>query len=403
MYRGIWLHPWDFTKDAIERMAKIGFNHVSMAVRYFEERQDWPGPNLIFQNPERRTYTSEENAVYWDADEGRYSHLPPYLRPETSTEAKGDIVERFVNACKENSLKSVLWFPTLRWEKAVRANVGVGMKDIYGSHPAYKRMFLCPSNPLVREALELMVEELSERYDFDEFEFDFIRYPEVPSTHGTPLLSLALSPCFCRYCRERARDYGVDLEEVRRELKEVVEWHVDYLSNTPYCTDGDYLQAVYSELARFLLEDDLVRKWIKFRAEVIADLLRDLSKIVRRNNPRAKVTADLYPPSGSWLLGQDYKTISKIVDGVKVMIYTKPFGKSVCRVPYESRLARKLLGKKLLVIGLASWPPMTSEDIEREFRLVLSSPADGVGFYSYGWTPDGNLLTIERLFREVGT
>jgi len=403
MYRGTWLHPWDFTDGVIERIAKIGFNHVSMAVRYFEERQDWPGPNIIFQNLERRAYTAEENAVYWDADGGRYSHLPPYLRPERSRETKGDIVERFVNACEENSLKSVLWFPTLRWEKAVRDDIGVGMKDVYGSHPGYKRMFLCPSNPLVREALELMVEELSEKYDFDEFEFDFIRYPEVPSTHGTPLLSLALSPCFCKYCQERARDYGVDLEEVKRELREVVEWHVDYLSNTPYCTDEDYLEAVYSELARFLLESDLVRKWIKFRAEVIADLLRDLSKIVRRNNPGAKVTADLYPPSGSWLLGQDYKTISKIVDGVKVMIYTKPFGKSVCRIPYESRLARKLLGKKLLFIGLASWPPMTPEDIEREFRLVLSSPADGVGFYSYGWTPDGNLLTIERLFREVET
>ncbi|MEO2152657.1 MAG: hypothetical protein ABGW50_08380, partial [Thermococcus sp.] len=259
MYRGTWLHPWDFTEGVIERIAKIGFNHVSMAVRYFEERQDWPGPNIIFQNPKRRAYTAEENAVYWDADGGRYSHLPPYLRPEKSREAKGDIVERFVNACEENSLKSVLWFPTLRWEKAVRDDIGVGMKDVYGSHPGYKRMFLCPSNPIVREALELMVEELSEKYDFDEFEFDFIRYPEVPSTHGTPLLSLALSPCFCKYCQERARDYGVDLEEVKRELRGLVEWHVDYLSNTPYCTDEDYLEAVYSELARFLLEGDLIR------------------------------------------------------------------------------------------------------------------------------------------------
>ena len=403
MYRGIWLHPWDFTEYTIKRIANIGFDHISMAVRYIEERQNWPGPNVIFQNLKRKTYTSEENAIYWDVDEKRYSNLPPYIRPEKSKEVKGDIVEKFTKACEENSLKSVLWFPTLRWEKAVRDNLNVGVEDIYGSHPSYKRMFLCPSNPLVRDVLERMVEELSERYEFDEFEFDFIRYPEVPSTHGTPLLDLALSPCFCRHCVEKAKEHDLDLEEVSMELKKVVEWHVEYLSNTLYCTDEDYLRAIYTEFARFLVNNEVIRKWLEFRTEVIAELLRDLSKIVRRNNPRAKITADLYSPSGSWLLGQDYRKIAKALDGVKVMIYTKPFGKSICRIPYESRLARRLLGKKLLVIGLASWPPITPKDIAEEFKLVLSSPADGVGFYSYGWTPDRNLLTIKKLFREVGT
>jgi len=402
MYRGVWLHPWDFTAQAIDRITGIGFDHVSMAVRYFEERQNWPGPNVLFQNPHRRTYTSEENAVYWDIDEGRYAHLPRSLRPKRSTEVKGDVVEAFIDACREHSVKSVLWFPTLRGEATVRENSGFGVVDVYGTHASYKRMFLCPSNPKVREALRLMVEELSERYEFDEFEFDFIRYPEVPSTHGTPLLELALSPCFCEHCARRAEDYGVNLEEVRRELRELVEWHVEYLSGTLYCTDEDYLRAVYTDFARVLADNDVVRKWLRFRAEVISELVDELSAIVRRNNPRAKVTADLYPPSGSWLLGQDYRKVVRALDGVKVMVYTKPFGKSICRIPYESRLARRLLGKKLLVMGLASWPPMTPEDIEREFRLVLSSPADGVGFYSYGWTPDGNLLTIEKLFREVG-
>jgi len=401
MYKGVWLHPWDFTPNTLERISNIGFDHVSMAVRYFEERQNWPGPNLLFQNPSRRTYTAEENAVYWEVTEERYSHLPRPLRPRKSSEVKDDAVKKFIEACDKNSLKSVLWFPTLRGEATVRDNSEFGVIDVYNTHASYKRMFLCPSNPLVKEALELMVEELSERYEFNEFEFDFIRYPEIPSTHGTPLLELALSPCFCKHCVDKARDEGLDLEEVRRKLKEVVEWHVEYLSNTLYCADEDYLRAIYTEFARFLADNEVIRKWLEFRTNVVTELLKDLSKIIKRNNPKAKITADLYPPSGSWLLGQDYKKITKTLDGVKIMIYTKPFGRSICRIPYESRLARRLLGKKIIVMGLASWPPMTPKDITEEFKLTLSSPADGVGFYSYGWTPDENILTIEKLFKEA--
>ncbi|MBO8173837.1 MAG: beta-galactosidase [Thermococcus sp.] len=403
MYKGIWIHPWDFNGGSISKISHYGFTHASLAVRYIEERQDWPGPNIIFQNPKKRTYTSEENAVYWIPDRERYLHLPPQLRPEPSKEIKEDIVEKFVKACKENSIKSVLWFPTLRWEKAVRDSLDFGVKDIYGSHPSYKRMFLCPSNPFVRETLSLMVEELSEKYEFDEFEFDFIRYPEIPSTHGTPLLTLALSPCFCEYCKAEALRHDLNLEEVRETLKEIVEWHTEYLPNSYYCKDDDYLEAIYLEFTKEIMENELIKKWLKFRAEQIRSLLKELAKIIRKNNPKAQISADLYPPSGAWLLGQDYKKLVEILDAVKIMIYVKPFGKSICRIPYETRIARKYLKDKLLILGLASWPPTTPEDIEEQLKLALDSPIDGVSFYSYGWTPEKNLLKIKEFFERWKT
>ncbi|AMM53972.1 eukaryotic translation initiation factor 4 gamma [Pyrococcus kukulkanii] len=403
MYRGIWMHPWDFNRNAIAELSKFGFTHVSLAVRYIEERQNWPGPNIIFQNLQQRTYTSEENAVYWSIEKNKYLNIPSYLRPIQSQEIKGDIVEKFVKACEENSIKSVLWFPTLRWEKAVRDNPFIGVVDIYGSHPSYKRMFLCPSNPDVKKALSIMVEELSEKYEFNEFEFDFIRYPEVPTTYSTPLLDLALSPCFCKYCKDAAIDYGINLEEVRKVLKDIVEWHVQYFSKLQeYCTDLDYCEAMHLDFTKELLDNDIIRRWLKFRENQINKLLLQLSKIIRKNNPKAEISADLYPPSGSWLLGQDYKELSKIVDRIKVMIYVKPFKRSICRIPYEAMLARKLVKNNVeIVLGLASWPPTTPEDIERQFKLALKLPIDGISFYSYGWTPKVNLLKIGKLFKEV--
>ena len=403
-YRGIWIHPWDLMDlgalKLCERLAGLGFNAASLAVRYIEERQDTPGPNLIFQNPRRRAYTSEESAVYWRADPSRYAGLPPPLRPRPSRDVTGDAVKAFTKACREVGLRSVLWFPVLRWERAVRESPEYGVVDIYGSPVGHKRLFLCPSCPEVREALRLMVEELVEKYEFDELELDFIRYPEVTASPGSPLLSLALSPCFCERCRREAARRGLDLAEVAGELRAIVEWHVGYLGASGYCEECDYVSALHGELTRRLLESEPIRRWLSFRAQLITSLTEELARAARASRPGIRVSADLYPPSGSWRLGQDFAGLSRHLDGVKVMVYVRPFRRSPCRIPFETRLARELIGEKTLILGLASWPPTTPEDIRAQFALAAKSPVNGIAFYCFGWTPEENLRTIGQLWKE---
>ena len=178
----------------------------------------------------------------------------------------------------------------------------------------------------------------------------------------------------------------------------MVEWHVRYLGRSGYFRDEDFLEAAYSEWARTLAEDELVRRWLRFRAERIRALAEELATVVRRLRPGAQVTADLYPPSGAWLLGQDFKELSGVLDGAKIMVYVRPFRRSPGRIPYETRLARDRIGGKTLVLGLASWPPTTPEDIRRQLELARGCPIDGVSFYCYGWTPDENLEAIRTLW-----
>lgn len=402
MYRGMWVHPWDVAdagpERVTERLASLGLNAASLAVRYIEERQDVPGPGVIFQNPRRRAYVSEEGVVFWSVDPARYAHLPEPLRPVGSRDVPEDVVGAFVKACRGAGLKSVLWLPVLRWGSAVRAAPEYGVVDAYGSPVGHKRLFLCPSRPEVRDALRCLVEELAQRYEFDELELDFIRYPEVATQYGTPLLALAQSPCFCPSCQEEAARQDLDLEEVGRRLCAVVEWHVRYLGRSGYFRDEDFLEAAYSEWARTLAEDELVRRWLRFRAERIRALAEELATVVRRLRPGAQVTADLYPPSGAWLLGQDFKELSGVLDGAKIMVYVRPFRRSLGRIPYETLLARDRIGGKTLVLGLASWPPTTPEDIRRQLELARGCPIDGVSFYCYGWTPDENLEAIRTLW-----
>jgi len=399
MYRGIWIHPWDVAdvgpEWVAERLADLGLNAVSLAVRYIEERQNVPGPGIVFQNPSRRTYLSEESVVFWSVDPVHYAHLPEPLRPVRSRDVPGDIVGAFTEACRGAGLRSVLWLPVLRWGSVVRAAPEYGVVDASGSPVGHKRLFLCPSRSEVREALRCLVEELAHRYEFDELELDFIRYPEVATQYGTPLLALAQSPCFCPGCREEAARQDLDLEEVRRKLRSMMEWHVRYLGRSGYFRDEDFIEAAYSEWAWTLAEDEVLRRWLRFRAGRIRALAEELVAVVRRLRSGTQVTADLFPPSGAWLLGQDFKELSEVLDGVKIMVYVRPFRRSMDRIPYETHLARDRIGETTLILGLASWPPTTPEDIHKQLELARRCPIDGVSFYCYGWTPDENLEAIQ--------
>ncbi len=403
-YRGIWLHPWDLIDAGVPKvlaeLKERGFTAVSLAARYIEERQNSPGPNLIFQNPYRRAYVSEGSAVYWRPEPDRYAHLPSVFRPTPSRDLQDDVVKIYTEACKATGLRSVLWLPVLRWDQLVRNDPQYSVVDIYGSPVGHKRLFLCPTHPTVRQALRSMVKELAERYEFDELELDFIRYPEVNSTYGSPLLALALSPCFCEHCQQAARRTGLELEDVRRRLKEVVEWHVRFIGSSGYCVDHDYNKALQNELARRFLEDALLRQWLSFRAQLIASLVKELVEEAHRVRPELAVTADLYPPSGAWELGQDFRELGRLLDGVKIMVYIKPFKQSLCRISLETRIARGLIGNKQLILGLASWPPTSPADIRAQYELARRSPIDGISFYCFGWTPSENFDAISDLWNE---
>lgn len=382
------------------RLAELGFNAVSLAVRYIEERQGTPGPNLIFQNPRRRAYVSEGDVVYWNFDPTRYEALPSPLRPRKSKDIPGDPLQTFIRACEKNDLRKVVWLPVLRAEKVVQNFPEYGVQDIYDSPVGHRRAFLCPSHPEVQETFCLMVEELTEKYEFDELELDFIRYPEILSS-DSPLLSLALSPCFCKHCWKKAEQQGIDLGEVAKELKTVVEWHVKWLGSSGHCEDRDYIEALYEELTRRILESKTIQHWLSFRARLVTDFVTQLVEIAHQRK-EVRVTADLYPPSGSWRVGQDFTALSQNLEGVKLMLYIRPFGRSICRIPFETHLARTLLGDRMLVLGLASWPPTSPEDLHTQLLLAERTPVDGVSFYCFGWTPEENLAVINRFWKGEG-
>ncbi len=403
---GVWVHAWDVADVGAEAIAEelstLGFTHVSMCARYVEERQCWPGPNILFRNPRRLTYTSEESPFYWPVGGERYSKLPPPLRPRPSREYPGDVVGEFIEAARSAGLKAVLWLPVLRFEAAVREDPSLAAVDVWGSVADYKRLFLCPSRREVRDFVVAVVEDLLSRYDFDELELDYIRYPKPPVTYAYPKAVVSMLACLCPSCVARAKSVGIDTDELIGRLRAYGEEVREFLNKAPTYpspSDMDFTASLMADLTRSLAEDPVVIKWLEFRASLIEEVVALIRDKVKELNPKVTLSADLYPPSASWIVGQDYRRLGKLLDRVKTMLYTRQFGASPSRIPYEVALGLKQLrgcGADLAV-GVGSWPPATVGDVVSDAEAALRAGAHGIYLYSYGWTPQAVLHKVAKL------
>ncbi len=405
--KGIWVHPWDLAdigvEKVLEELVDIGFNSISLCVRYVEERQDWPGPNILFHNPRRLAYTSEENAFYWDISVDRFKELPEELRPRTSREV-GLVFKEYIELCRSYGLTCAVWLPVLRYEKAVRLNPRLGAVDVSGSPADYKRLFMCPSNPLVKRFIELVVEDLLTKYEFNILELDYIRFPKPPVTHAPPHILLPLLACMCDYCRKEMRNHGLDPDRLVSKVKSIGEGIREFINKHPYSPqdDVDYTVALYMDFSWRVLGDPTIRKWLNMRLNQITGIVELVRDKVKEINPKVELSIDVYPPSTSWLLGQDYKSIGRLVSSVKIMLYTEQFNISPYRITFEAELAKKLLPSNVdVIVGLGTWPPATPASIRRDISLALEAGVDGLYFYSYGWTPKRIFFELKNVFSSI--
>ncbi len=397
MILGLWIHPWDLIEYGIEETfalaESLGINHLSLSVRYIEERQAYPGTSIIYRNNKHRTYLSMRGGVYWRPEPKYYEDIPEKYRPHLTSDK--DIVKQFRETATSYSVKPVYWLPVLRWDKLAGDYPELAVKDLYDHVAGYKAQFLCPSNPIVRKLVLGVIEELCTRYEAEEIELDYIRYPEPVTYSVSPLHMLAQMPCHCGYCRKKYYEKGFDLELLEEKLKELVELAVEAEDktgsvcgkNVPECWEtvasmGWYLLGVRTPE---------VYRWLKARAEIIAELVAEIRE--KTKSYGVELSADMTPPSFSWIVGQDYELFSPNLDRVKVMVYTEPFRRYPEKIPLDLYLAKKLGCGVQLVAGISLWPPSTPQTIERD--VELSRPyVDGFYGYCFGWAPFKNLETF---------
>lgn len=176
--------------------------------------------------------------------------------------------------------------------------------------------FGCVNRPEVRQKVSEHLSDLLNAYpDFDGVFIDKYRFLS-PAMGKDQMLA-----CFCPHCYERAKAKGLDLDEVKAVLLD---------ANHPAKANTADIPQGAPWLNALLQNEDLLGRFLRFRADCITELVRQLSEIIRAKNK--KMALDLFAPGLAPVVGQDYSQLGKYAEWGKPMAYR------IAKVPASLRL-----------------------------------------------------------------
>ncbi len=214
--------------------------------------------------------------------------------------------------CRSLNIETYLWYPVLadlpkHLDYDGMLSQGFGN---YGSSFILQSQrdsgedfsFVCPNMEEKDGRLRNFYISILDDFEFDGVFLDKIRYPS-PANGLSEVLG-----CRCPVCRSLAQDNSVFDDDAVISVFETIK-------NTKKLVDlKNVLSSVYEVLKNFL----------SFRSKSIYRLVKRYSDIARERN--LKIGIDLFSPSISHVVSQDYASLSSLCDWIKPMVYLKTMG-----------------------------------------------------------------------------
>ena len=215
---------------------------------------------------------------------------------------------RVIEACRQAGIE--IWGHIGLWSYGGEVFPEFAMRDIEGRllDLRYKQwgIGLCPSRKDVNEWTRDCLVDLIRRYDLDGFDVDHARYPAPANLHS-------LLACGCGFCQQEAGRLGFDfghmkegLLQLRAELSTLTREQFDRISRA---------RPGFWEFLAYLGEQGVVLEWLRFRALVMAERMREFRLAVQDAGGRDKVFgSDVFPPSIALLGGHIYEAWERGAD-----------------------------------------------------------------------------------------
>ena len=246
-----------------------------------------------------------------------------------------NLTEKIITICRHFDIEPYLWFPVLadthfkpsnndlvltfdnqrsigqtgKWEK-----LGEGDEEF---------LFICPNNQKALNQIFKIYSKLINNLDIDGVMLDRIRYPSFVNGFE------ALFTCFCDICQNKfKRIYNISLN-IFNDRDRII---------------NSISKSSIDELCNF---DDLIDIWnisdqkdfFSFRNNNIFEIVNLFSSSAQKK--KLKVGLDLFTPSFSAIVAQDYKKLSTICDWIKPMIYCNAIGPAA--LPLELTCLARIL------------------------------------------------------------
>jgi hypothetical protein len=186
----------------------------------------------------------------------------------------------------------------------------------FGNLPEFT--FVCPNQPKVQEMVIQHLDNLVHQGLYQGFFLDRFRFP---SPSSDPISNLA---CFCESCHHKAAEYGLDLEEIRREiLRSTLEEKGRITLVRALLSAG--LSPEQAE------QNSMIVQFLAFRKRCILEFLATVSQMLRQAH--LELSLDCYSPCLTHMVGQDLGAMSELVDWIKLMTYAHTFAPA--GIPFE--------------------------------------------------------------------
>jgi len=328
----------------------------------------------------------------------------------------------------------------------------VANTDIFGERSS---IMMCLNNPDGRNFILGQIEDILSHYDVYGVELDVIYVdhhtrmtvkPDPPPALY-PLHHLAPDNCFCEHCMKLAGEKGLNVEGLRKTVMRLVQASKK-LSYDRFKRYTDTFRGMY-DVVRFLLDYPELVDWLRFRCDTITQFTADVKDIARGIDPKLVVSVDTLSPSFSWTMGQDYRSLSKVADHLKLLLFTrcigareaKPLRPLMKAIPeasdeeimdllyrmwgfqgprtldefagggvdpantyYQVRCAKEETGFSYpIVAGIGASESASPEHVKKGVEMAFKAQADGVCVHTwYGGTDPKSIAAVGEALKELG-
>jgi len=440
---GMQVHAHDLKDEGAETVLKnmhekAHVTNVFPTANYIEERHPYPRGTLP-HNPKRSVYFSK-GGLYFEFQNHYYEKTK--LRPLRTTEegmTEFDALKATTEAAGSLGMNVFPWIIALNDPVVASTYPTHNMIDVFGNRVSG---WLCPNSRDVRNYLVGIVKNILGEYEVSGLFLDRIRYPIRISREND--FGDAFS-CFCRNCQRQAREKRLDLLHIRNELRKILK-----VAKTKLLTVVETYDSIRTgclDVAKFFIDNDDLAEWIQFRQSSINDLVEEVQFSARATNDRVEFCLDLWPPSYSWLLGQNYRNLGRLCDSLKLFPYHKLGGGVDISALFDElrgiipnlevdkclRLFYRFFGfrgpKNLtqfrtegfpsdfvynetlkamgeiqkqidVYVGVQLWN-ITRAEIEETLAKIAKANPTGFIYYCYGWAPFENFETAGSFVKNV--
>ncbi len=266
--------------------------------------------------------------VYFKANEKLYKDFKPIKGTDK------DILAESLKYAREYGLKITATIVCVVDPEHAKLFPNECLIDFNGKRHEYG---ICPNSEKLRDYLSTVAYDIASNYEVDEVELDYIRYKRSRDETLLPIHLFVGRYCYCDRCLKLAKEFGIDVDE----LNETLEWFRKYSKPTKENIEYFKLFISVGDIARLYSMNPILAQWLNFRYSSVAKLVGYIKDRIKETG--VKLSADLFYPTLSWQVGQNYKLLGKYLDAVKPMIYTARMG------AWETRYLKRLMN----VVGKA--------------------------------------------------